>query len=147
PLSVTTTRGQDGTAKPYGDPSGRSHTVYPAGRRLGVVHQAARQEFPGCPRQSCGRALARTYRRGAIAVPVLAAVDLEAAGEWGAILGPSGSGQASAASKGSPTGSPASAARPPPARSNSSTRPCEPSCSPAAASTPSPRPSSCWMPG
>jgi len=38
------------------------------------------------------RALARTYRRGAIAVPVLEAVDLELArGEWLAILGPSGS--------------------------------------------------------
>jgi putative ABC transport system ATP-binding protein len=40
------------------------------------------------------RALARTYRRGAIAVPVLAAVDLEMAeGEWVAVLGPSGSGK------------------------------------------------------
>jgi putative ABC transport system ATP-binding protein len=40
------------------------------------------------------RALARTYRRGAIAVPVLEAVDLELAeGEWLAILGPSGSGK------------------------------------------------------
>jgi putative ABC transport system ATP-binding protein len=40
------------------------------------------------------RALARTYRRGAIAVPVLEAVDLElAGGEWLAILGPSGSGK------------------------------------------------------
>jgi putative ABC transport system ATP-binding protein len=40
------------------------------------------------------RALARTYRRGAIAVPVLQAVDLELAeGEWLAILGPSGSGK------------------------------------------------------
>jgi putative ABC transport system ATP-binding protein len=39
-------------------------------------------------------ALARTYRRGAIDVPVLHAVDLEvAAGEWVAILGPSGSGK------------------------------------------------------
>ena len=38
------------------------------------------------------RALARTYRRGVIAVPVLEAVDLQvAAGEWVAILGPSGS--------------------------------------------------------
>ena len=40
------------------------------------------------------RALARTYRRGAIAVPVLETVDLElAGGEWLAILGPSGSGK------------------------------------------------------
>jgi putative ABC transport system ATP-binding protein len=40
------------------------------------------------------RALARTYRRGAIAVPVLQAVDLELAeGEWVAVLGPSGSGK------------------------------------------------------
>jgi putative ABC transport system ATP-binding protein len=40
------------------------------------------------------RALARTYRRGAIAVPVLEAVDLELAeGEWLAVLGPSGSGK------------------------------------------------------
>jgi putative ABC transport system ATP-binding protein len=40
------------------------------------------------------RALARTYRRGSIAVPVLEAVDLElAAGEWLAVLGPSGSGK------------------------------------------------------
>jgi putative ABC transport system ATP-binding protein len=40
------------------------------------------------------RALARTYRRGPIAVPVLEAVDLElAAGEWLAVLGPSGSGK------------------------------------------------------
>jgi ABC-type lipoprotein export system ATPase subunit len=40
------------------------------------------------------RALARTYRRGAIAVPVLEAVDLElAGGEWLAVLGPSGSGK------------------------------------------------------
>jgi putative ABC transport system ATP-binding protein len=40
------------------------------------------------------RALARTYRRGAIAVPVLAAVDLEMAeGEWVAVRGPSGSGK------------------------------------------------------
>jgi putative ABC transport system ATP-binding protein len=40
------------------------------------------------------RALARTYRRGAIAVPVLEAVDLELAeGEWVAVLGPSGSGK------------------------------------------------------
>ena len=35
---------------------------------------------------------------------------------------------ASAANMGSPTGLPGSAARPPPARSNASTRPCEPSC-------------------
>jgi len=35
---------------------------------------------------------------------------------------------ASAANKGSPTGLPGSAARPPPARSNGSTRPCGPSC-------------------
>jgi putative ABC transport system ATP-binding protein len=40
------------------------------------------------------RAVARTYRRGAIAVPVLEAVDLELAqGDWVAILGPSGSGK------------------------------------------------------
>jgi putative ABC transport system ATP-binding protein len=40
------------------------------------------------------RALARTYRRGALAVPVLGAVDLELAeGEWLAVLGPSGSGK------------------------------------------------------
>jgi ABC-type lipoprotein export system ATPase subunit len=40
------------------------------------------------------RAVARTYRRGAIAVPVLEAVDLELAeGEWVAVLGPSGSGK------------------------------------------------------
>jgi putative ABC transport system ATP-binding protein len=40
------------------------------------------------------RALVRTYRRGAIAVPVLAAVDLEMAeGEWVAVRGPSGSGK------------------------------------------------------
>jgi putative ABC transport system ATP-binding protein len=40
------------------------------------------------------RAVARTYLRGAIAVPVLEAVDLELAeGEWVAILGPSGSGK------------------------------------------------------
>jgi putative ABC transport system ATP-binding protein len=40
------------------------------------------------------RALARTYLRGAIAVPVLEAVDLELAeGEWLAVLGPSGSGK------------------------------------------------------
>jgi len=40
------------------------------------------------------RALARTYRRGSIPVPVLHAVDLEvAAGEWVAIIGPSGSGK------------------------------------------------------
>ena len=40
------------------------------------------------------RALARTYLRGAIAVPVLEAVDLElAGGEWLAVLGPSGSGK------------------------------------------------------
>ena len=40
------------------------------------------------------RALARTYQRGSIAVPVLAAVDLELAqGEWLAVLGPSGSGK------------------------------------------------------
>jgi ABC-type lipoprotein export system ATPase subunit len=39
-------------------------------------------------------AVARTYRRGAIAVPVLEAVDLELAeGEWVAVLGPSGSGK------------------------------------------------------
>jgi putative ABC transport system ATP-binding protein len=38
--------------------------------------------------------LARTYLRGAIAVPVLGAVDLELAeGEWLAVLGPSGSGK------------------------------------------------------
>jgi transposase len=54
---------------------------------------------------------------------------------------------ASAASKGSPTGAPGSAARPPPARSNASTRPCGPSCSPAAASTPSTTPNRSWMPG
>jgi putative ABC transport system ATP-binding protein len=40
------------------------------------------------------RAVARTYLRGAIAVPVLEAVDLELAeGEWLAVLGPSGSGK------------------------------------------------------
>jgi putative ABC transport system ATP-binding protein len=40
------------------------------------------------------RALARTYRRGAIPVPVLEAVDLAVEpGEWVAILGPSGSGK------------------------------------------------------
>jgi putative ABC transport system ATP-binding protein len=40
------------------------------------------------------RALARTYRRGTIEVPVLRAVDLElTAGAWVAILGPSGSGK------------------------------------------------------
>jgi len=40
------------------------------------------------------RAVARTYRRGIIAVPVLVTVDMElAAGEWVAILGPSGSGK------------------------------------------------------
>jgi putative ABC transport system ATP-binding protein len=39
-------------------------------------------------------ALARTYRRGTIEVPVLRSVDLElAAGEWVAIIGPSGSGK------------------------------------------------------
>ena len=54
---------------------------------------------------------------------------------------------ASAASTGSPTGAPRSVARPPPARSNASTRPCGPSCSPATASTPSPMPSRSWTPG
>ena len=40
------------------------------------------------------RALARTYLRGSIVVPVLEAVDLELAeGEWLAVLGPSGSGK------------------------------------------------------
>jgi len=40
------------------------------------------------------RALARTYLRGSIAVPVLEAVDLELVeGEWLAVLGPSGSGK------------------------------------------------------
>jgi putative ABC transport system ATP-binding protein len=40
------------------------------------------------------RAVARTYRRGTIEVPVLRTVDLElAAGEWVAIIGPSGSGK------------------------------------------------------
>jgi putative ABC transport system ATP-binding protein len=40
------------------------------------------------------RAVARTYRRGRIDVPVLRAVDLEVArGEWVAIIGPSGSGK------------------------------------------------------
>jgi putative ABC transport system ATP-binding protein len=40
------------------------------------------------------RAVARTYLRGAIAVPVLEAVDLELAeGAWVAVLGPSGSGK------------------------------------------------------
>jgi len=39
-------------------------------------------------------ALARTYLRGSIAVPVLEAVDLELVeGEWLAVLGPSGSGK------------------------------------------------------
>jgi putative ABC transport system ATP-binding protein len=40
------------------------------------------------------RALARTYLRGSIAVPVLEAVDLELVeGDWLAVLGPSGSGK------------------------------------------------------
>jgi putative ABC transport system ATP-binding protein len=40
------------------------------------------------------RGLARTYRRGAVAVPVLRGVDLEVdLGEWVAIMGPSGSGK------------------------------------------------------
>jgi putative ABC transport system ATP-binding protein len=40
------------------------------------------------------RAVARTYRRGRIDVPVLRAVDLEVTrGEWVAIIGPSGSGK------------------------------------------------------
>jgi transposase len=54
---------------------------------------------------------------------------------------------ASAANTGSPTGSPGFAARPPPARSNASTRPSGPSCWAAAASTPWPRPNRCWTPG
>jgi putative ABC transport system ATP-binding protein len=53
------------------------------------------------PRASTGdgpvlrtRAIARTYRRGSVAVPVLTDVDLEvAAGDWVAVIGPSGSGK------------------------------------------------------
>jgi hypothetical protein len=54
---------------------------------------------------------------------------------------------ASAANTAAPTGAPGSAARPPPARSNGSTRRCGPSCSRADGSTRSPRRSKCWMPG
>jgi putative ABC transport system ATP-binding protein len=56
-----------------------------------VPHQAA--TVTGAPVVRT-RALARTYRRGTIEVPVLRTVDVElTAGEWVAILGPSGSGK------------------------------------------------------
>jgi transposase InsO family protein len=54
---------------------------------------------------------------------------------------------ASAANRASPIGSPGFVARPPPARSNASTRPSGPSYSPAGASHRWPSPSRRWMPG
>jgi transposase len=54
---------------------------------------------------------------------------------------------ASAANKGLPTSLPGSAARPPPARSNGSTRRCGPSCSWADDSTRWPSPNRRWTPG